>query len=257
MPGRNERDIRPSDEQYAPIASAYTTSTIHAQGSDLRRMVEVAGVAAGSLLLDVGTGTGHTGLAFAAAGASVVGLDLTRPMLVEARMLARDRGAAFDPVQGLAEVLPFATGMFDAVACRYCAHHFMDIPASIQEMGRVLRREGTLVFVDHVAPEQDEADAFINRLDWLRDPSHRREPRLSEYESWLRSSGFRIDTVEHRRELIVAGDWFARARTAPEREAEARMMLASASDYLRQTFAITDSPVSFELHVVLIRATSD
>ena len=256
MSSTPHHEIRPSDEQYSAIASAYTTSTIHAQGPDLQRMVETVGLVSEAHVLDVGTGTGHTGLAFAAHGASVVGLDLTREMLKEARSLAVSRGAAFTPVQGLAEQLPFVNGTFDVVACRYCAHHFINIPLSIREMRRVLRPNGVLVFVDHVAPERDDADDFINRLDWLRDPSHRREPRLSEYETWFRDAGLHIDSVEHRRELIVTDDWFQRARTLSEREAEARAMLASASDDLRELFAISDDPVSFELHVVLIRAAA-
>lgn len=250
------REIRRSDEHYTPIAADYVTSTIHSQGRDLRRLVEVADIGAGARLLDVGAGTGHAGLAFAPLGVEVVALDLTAAMLAQARGLASDRAATLDPVRGLAESLPFRAASFDAVVCRYCAHHFMDPAAAIAEMRRVLRTGAPLLFVDHVAPEDDEADEFVNRLDWLRDPSHRREPRLSEYEAWLVAAGLRIDIVEHFREPMVADQWFQRARTAPEREAEARSMLASASPRMRETFAISDDPVAFELHMVLVRATA-
>lgn len=249
-----DRDIRRSDEQYTPIASAYVTSAIHAQGSDLVRIVELAALPAGARLLDVGAGTGHTGLAFAATGVEVTALDMTRAMLAEATGLAETRGLSLEAVQGLAEQLPFVDGAFNGVACRYCAHHFFDLPASIREMRRVLRPGGSLVFVDHVAPENDEADLFVNRLDWLRDPSHRREPRLSEYERWLADAGLTLRTLEHFRLPIHTDDWFARARTAPEREAEARALLASASPALRDTFAITNDPQSFELWCVVLSA---
>lgn len=250
---RAERDVRRSDEQYSPIAGAYVTSAIHARGQDLPRMVELAGLPDGARLLDIGTGAGHTALAFAASGADVVGLDMTRAMLDQARGLACERAASIDAVQSYAERLPFADDTFDAVTCRYCAHHFQNNPRAIREMGRVLRPGGVLVFVDHVAPEDDEADAFVNRLDWLRDPSHNREPRLSEYERWFADAGLTIDRVEPFRETMVADEWFARARTAPDREAEARALLATALPRLRDTFAISDDPVSFELHMVLVR----
>src|SRR4051794_11291621 len=87
----NAREVRRSDEQYTPIARSYTTSAIHAHGSDLERMVAVASLAPGARLLDVGTGTGHTGLAFARHGASIVGLDMTQAMLAEARRLAAEQ----------------------------------------------------------------------------------------------------------------------------------------------------------------------
>jgi ubiquinone/menaquinone biosynthesis C-methylase UbiE len=248
------REIKRSDEHYAPIAAAYITSPIHAQGQDLGRMVELAGLSAGDLLLDVGAGTGHTALAFARHGVRAVGLDLTQAMLRQAVGLAAERELDFAPVQGLAESLPFADRAFDAVACRYCAHHFMDTRAAIIEMGRVARPGGLLVFVDHVAPEDDVADEFVNRLDWLRDPSHRREARLSEYHAWLAEAGFEVERLEHFQETMVADPWFARARTEPAREAEARAMLQAASPELRALFTIQESPLQFNLHMVLLVA---
>jgi ubiquinone/menaquinone biosynthesis C-methylase UbiE len=250
-----ERAVRRSDDHYTPIASAYVTSAIHSQGRDLARMVELAGLLPGARLLDVGTGTGHTALAFARGGADVVGLDMTQAMLAQAQALAAERGTRLDAVRSYAESLPFPAGAFDAVACRYCAHHFRDNPLAIREMGRVLRPGGRLIFVDHVAPEDDEADAFVNRLDWLRDPSHNREPRLSEYERWFADAGLTIDAIEPFREPMVADEWFARARTSPDREAEARAMLAGAGPRLRDIFTISDDPVSFELQMVIVVAS--
>lgn len=251
-PVSDERTVIRSETHYTPIAASYTTSPLHAQGADLARMVAVAGVPPGSRVLDIGTGTGHTGLAFAEAGASVVGLDLTPAMLAQALALAAQRGAHFEGVIGYAERLPFEDASFDAIACRYCAHHFLDIPAAIQEMRRVLRPGGVVIFVDHVAPEDDAADAFVNRLDWLRDPSHRREPRLSEYHAWFAAAGIPIDLVERWPLRIDLDDWFARARTTPEREAEARALLANATPDLREAFLADDD--GFSLHAVLLRA---
>jgi ubiquinone/menaquinone biosynthesis C-methylase UbiE len=256
MQATPDREIRRSDEQYTPIAADYTTSIIHSQGDDLKRLVTVSGLSSGARLLDVGAGTGHAGLAFAPLGVEVVALDMTSAMLNEAYGLAGRRDAVLDPVQGIAESLPFQSGSFDGVICRYCAHHFIDVPVAIAEMRRALRDGAPLLFVDHVAPEDDEADAFVNRLDWLRDPSHRREPRLSEYQDWFQRAGLTIETVEHFREQMVAEPWFQRARTTPDREAEARAMLAAASPDLRATFTIIDEPLAFELHMVLIRAVA-
>jgi ubiquinone/menaquinone biosynthesis C-methylase UbiE len=257
MSSQPGREIRPSDEQYTPIAADYTTSPIHSQGEDLQRMVDLADLPVGASVLDIGTGTGHTAIAFARAGARVTGLDLTRAMLTEAQRLSQERGVSLDAVQGLAESLPFESASFDAIACRFCAHHFLDVPESIREMRRVLRPGGVLMFDDHVAPEDDAADAFVNRLDWLRDPSHRREPRLSEYQQWFARVGLLVEHVELRRLRIVADQWFARARTSSERESEARSLLSGAPDTLRDLFAISDDPVAFDLHAIIVRATAE
>lgn len=255
-----QRDVIASDQQYTPIASAYVTSRIHSQGDDLPRMVALAALPVGATVLDVGAGTGHTGLAFAAAGARITALDMTEAMLEQARTLAEERGVALETVQSTAEAMPFADGVFDAVACRYCAHHFMDVPQAIREMRRVLKPGGVLVFVDHMAPEDDAGDEWVNRIDWLRDQSHRREARLSEYQGWLADVGLHLTSVERFREPMPTNQWFARARTAPEREAEARAMLTNATDAIRRQFAVTGNEPgreqAFELHMVLLRATA-
>ncbi|HUG13627.1 MAG TPA: class I SAM-dependent methyltransferase [Thermomicrobiales bacterium] len=256
MQATPKREIRRSDEHYTPIAADYTTSTIHSQGDDLGRLVPLSGVAPGARLLDVGAGTGHAGLAFQSLGVEIVALDMTAAMLSQARNLARSRGATLDPLLGMAESLPLQSATFDAVVCRYCAHHFMDVERAVNEWRRVLRPGGPLLFVDHVAPEEDEADEFVNRLDWLRDPSHHREPKLSEYRRWFATAGLAIDSIEHFRETMTVEPWFQRARTAPDRQAEARAMLAGASSDLRATFSIVDDPLAFDLHMVLIRATA-
>jgi ubiquinone/menaquinone biosynthesis C-methylase UbiE len=253
---RRQREIRRSDEQYTPIAGAYISSRIHAQGEDLPRLVELAGLTDKARLLDVGTGAGHTALAFSSSGVSVIGLDLTQAMLVQAQQLAAQRDLDFTAVRGAAELMPFQDAAFDGIACRYCAHHFVDVPASLQEMHRTLKPAGVLVFVDLIAPDDDEADEFVNYLEWLRDQSHRREARKGEYETWFHEAGFRIDHLETFSETIVVDQWFARAQTSPENEAEARRMLASATPKIRELFAISADPVAFELNVVLIRATA-
>lgn len=252
----SQREIRRSDEQYSPIAAAYTTSPIHSKGADLTRLVELAELPQEAVLLDVGTGAGHTALAFGKTGVAVVGLDLTLAMLRQARRLAAEQRAPFDAVRGLAEALPFRNAGFDGVSCRYCAHHFVDVPAAIDEMRRVLQPGGALVFVDLAAAEDDEADEFINRVEWLRDPSHHRAARMSEYERWFDAAGLRIDRLEPFKETIVLGQWFERAQTAPEREREARGLLAHASSSLSDNFAIASNPPAFDQQMVLIKATA-
>lgn len=250
------REVRRSDEQYTPIAQDYTTSRIHSRGEDLSRLVDLAGLEPDARLLDVGTGVGHTAFAFSAVGVNVVGLDLTRAMLNQAQQLAEQRALDFTAVCGVAEMLPFRDSTFDGVSCRYCAHHFVDVPASLREMRRALRPDGALVFVDLISPEDDDADTFINDLEWLRDQSHRRESRKSEHEQWFHEANLRIDSIETFTETIVVDQWFARARTSQENEAEARQMLATATPKLRAVFAISENPVSFDVHVALIRATA-
>src|SRR5579871_6546215 len=74
-------------QQFAGVAAQYTTSSVHAGGPDLAALV-AAVPPASTRILDVGCGPGHTTLAVAGRAASVVGIDLTDEMLVQARRLA-------------------------------------------------------------------------------------------------------------------------------------------------------------------------
>ena len=73
-------------------ADLYTTSAAHTDREILGRLVEIADPKVVWRVLDIGTGTGHTALAFARHVREVVGLDLTEEMLHEARKLAQERG---------------------------------------------------------------------------------------------------------------------------------------------------------------------
>jgi ubiquinone/menaquinone biosynthesis C-methylase UbiE len=76
-------------ELYGAHARAYTTSTVHAQGASLERLVAQVAPKGHELVLDVATGTGHNALSFAPHVRQVIGLDFTPVMLAEVCGLAQ------------------------------------------------------------------------------------------------------------------------------------------------------------------------
>ena len=85
---------------------------------------------------------------------------------------------------------------FEIVTCRRAAHHFIDIGRALREMTRVLKPGGRLVIDDRTVPEDDFADATLNRLDRLHDHSHVRQYRPSEWQNMLQDVGCRVETIE-------------------------------------------------------------
>ena len=118
-----------------------------------RRLVEMAGLAAGMRVLDVACGTGDIAFAAAARGAKVTGLDLTQRMVD----LARERnGACGVPVHFLVgdmSALPFPDGAFDVVTTGYGIRNVPEIPPAVREIARVLRPGGLLLSLDFNRPQ--------------------------------------------------------------------------------------------------------
>src|SRR5437764_8920190 len=120
-------DVRDS---FSKVAANYSKSTFHASSLRLQEVVDLVGPKRGDLALDVATGTGNTAFALAPHVHRVIGLDVTREMLDQARRIASERGIAnADWVIGDALRLPFQDETFDVYTVRAAPHHFADVDA--------------------------------------------------------------------------------------------------------------------------------
>ncbi len=189
MPMRDVRDqVR---RRFSDVAANYRTSKVHAVGDDLDLMVASSALKPESVILDAGCGAGHTSLAFAPRVARVIACDFTAAMLEQVETLARERGVHNVAAQ-LADVerLPFPAHSFDLVVTRYSAHHWPHPQRALAEFRRLLKPGGGLLISDIVAPEDYAQDTFLQAIELLRDPSHVRDYRLSEWTAMLAGVGF-------------------------------------------------------------------
>lgn len=140
--------------------------------------VERAGTGPGDRALDVACGSGNAAIRAAAAGADVVGVDLTPEMFGAARRNAAAAGVAVDWVEGDAEALPFADESFDVVlsvfGCMFAPRH----EVAARELGRVLAPGGRLV-VCSWTPQSAVADLMRLLMPELKpDPAAALPPPL-------------------------------------------------------------------------------
>lgn len=208
--------------QFGPNAAAYATSTVHAKGASLPRLVELAAPQPHWRVLDVATGAGHTAAAFAPHVASVVAGDLTEEMLAEAGKLAQSRGLANMRTARIeAGALPFEGGAFDLVTCRIAAHHFTEPARFVAEAARVLVTGGLFAFVDNVAPDAATLPSFpehartaaadaYNDFERARDASHVRALSLGDWLRLIGEAGLAVRHVELMRKQMQLDDWARR-----------------------------------------------
>lgn len=128
---------------YDRVAEDYDRFIERLAGPLAERLCELAEIAPGAHVLDVGCGTGvATRRAAARAGATgrVLGIDIS-PGMIEA---ARRANLQADLAVMDAERLEFETGSFDSVISLCAVLHFPSLERAIAEMYRVLKPGGTL-----------------------------------------------------------------------------------------------------------------
>jgi len=111
-------------------------------------LIEAAALRSGERVLDIACGTGivaRTAARTLGDGASVVGLDLSAPMLAVARSAATAEGVSVEWREGSAVKLPLADATFDVALCQQGLQFFPDQPTALREMWRILIPNGRLV----------------------------------------------------------------------------------------------------------------
>ena len=224
-------------KNFGPVAASYATSPGHANKEALASLVELVGPQDQDEVLDIATGAGNVALAFAPFVSRVVAFDLTPSMLAQTLETARNRGLTnVEAVQGLAENLPFEDCSFDIVMVRLAPHHYADITKGVQEMARVVRPGGKVLIVDTTVPEDDGLDREINEIEVLRDNSHVRNYRPSEWKSMVQEAGLTV--LEEQIVFYTEGfemdfdTWVERIRTPESNVVELRQRLRAASPEL-------------------------
>jgi demethylmenaquinone methyltransferase/2-methoxy-6-polyprenyl-1,4-benzoquinol methylase len=126
-----------------------------------RRAIGSLGLAEGSLVGDVGCGTGDFCVELRHKGFEVLGFDYSAGMLARARTDAT-------LVQADALALPVRTGSLDGVTSGFTLRNFVDIGLAFSETARALRSGGRVVLLDVSQPENGMLRAghslYFNRV---------------------------------------------------------------------------------------------
>jgi len=242
-------------KRFGAAAQAYLTSSAHATGADLARLTELARGLGGPVALDLGCGAGHAAYALAQGGAKVTACDLSAEMLAVVEEEAKRRGLdTLRTRQNAAERLLFADASCDLVVTRYSAHHWSYVPAALRELRRVLKPGGTLVVIDVVAPEAPVADTLLQTVELLRDPSHVRDYRVTEWSAMLEGAGFAAPVADLWSLPLEFASWVERMGTSELRAAAVRDVLSKASEEARRHFQVGEDG-SFNLDVAWLQTT--
>lgn len=178
-------------DSYGDYATIYEAIGEGAFAAALAERILAALPASPARALDLACGTGAAALVFAAACATVVGLDRSPQMLAIARAKARDRGLAITFVEadlrrlsaidwqghaqsGSASSFSLQPSSFDLITCLYDSLNYLtgdgELAAAIEAAARLLAPRGRLVFdlnSEHEFAAWDDLDQVVHDEDGL------------------------------------------------------------------------------------------
>ncbi|WP_339227633.1 class I SAM-dependent methyltransferase [Oceanobacillus sp. FSL K6-2867] len=196
-------------EVFSKNKEAYVSSSTHAGGSDLELLKEWLELKPHMVVLDIATGGGHVTKTISPYVKTVFSTDITKEMLENTAEYLSDLINTHFIIAD-AENLPFIDNYFDIVTCRIAAHHFPDAEKFIDEVQRVLNPSGKFLFIDNIAAENKHYDEFINTLEKMRDNSHVRSRKISEWKPMLEKNKLMLLKETNRKKILPYAEWVHR-----------------------------------------------
>ncbi len=245
-------------KEFSKQVSTLANATFFTDQEIIEKIKTTADLTHEMTVLDAGCGPGILTETLAPLVHKIVAYDLT-PEMVEAAE-TRCKKAELSNVEyriGTIESLPYENEHFDRVITRLVVHHLPEPSKGLEEMHRVLKKNGKLILADIISAEDPKKNALHNALEVLRDPSHTRMLPLTELEKSLEGADFTIireDSWVKKREY---SEWIA-ISNSPERVAPLKTImnaLASTGIDAGVNLRSDADTVTFEHRWVMITAS--
>jgi ubiquinone/menaquinone biosynthesis C-methylase UbiE len=184
-------------KQFTKTAEVFGNFAIATRGVEAGKLAEMVRASKSDRVIDIACGPGTLALRFALQAKWACGVDLTPAILKRAKdSAADDQITNLDFTIADAHKLPFAGGSIDIAITSYALHHMPNAAGVIAEMARAVRPGGRVGVIDIRVEESPEVSELNNRIERIRDASHTRTLRRSEFEDIFRANRLRLIGAE-------------------------------------------------------------
>ncbi|HEY4600368.1 MAG TPA: methyltransferase domain-containing protein [Cerasibacillus sp.] len=222
---------------FAENKEKYLTSSTHNNPNDLSLLVEWLQPTSNMTVLDIATGGGHVAKALSKHVKKVIASDITKEMLENtAKHLSNIDN--IDYCIADAEHLPFLDSTFDIITCRIASHHFPKPDRFIREVKRVLKPQGQFMLIDNVAPEDGLLDQFINSLEKLRDVSHVRALKISEWKKLFNENQLTLIKERKNKKKLPYDEWTKRTLKSENEINKVTDFICRASENIKSYYRV-------------------
>jgi ubiquinone/menaquinone biosynthesis C-methylase UbiE len=185
------------EEYYSKRASDYdrqksrTWKSVHGFGNEiLDEILRGLRNFENKSLLEVGVGSGRNAKPILErTNPHVVGLDLSKEMLKQAKIKLTAHKQSLDLILSDAEHLPFVDETFDAILCMSTMHYFSDQETTLKNFGKHVNKNGILIYGD-LSPHESDDIGFFETLERTISKAHARYYKASEIKKLIENNGF-------------------------------------------------------------------
>jgi SAM-dependent methyltransferase len=197
--------------EFTHQAESFNASAVANAAATVEELLTFAGPASSEQWVELACGPGIVSRRLAPQVGSVLGIDLTPAMVALARREAAAAGvenATF--AVGDATATGLDTASADGALARFAIHHLPVPGRLVEEMFRIVRPGGTIVLMDHVADPDQEAFAWAQEIERLRDPSHWASLTVERLRELGTSVGLTLEEDQLLELDLDFDDWLAR-----------------------------------------------
>ncbi|HEY7159225.1 MAG TPA: class I SAM-dependent methyltransferase [Gemmataceae bacterium] len=233
-------------------AARFERAPVQSNPAMLHRLIQVADLPSGGLVLDAGCGPGLVSETLLRAGYRVVGVDLSSEMIDRARKRCADFGArASFEQQSLFDT--FLAGPFDGAISRFVLHHTPDPMSFVRRQLELLRPGGILAVCDHTTDPDAVRAAWHQEIERGRDRTHTRNLTPGGMVDLLAAAGLTDLRLSEESYVLDFDEWFDRGTQSEDKATVRQRLLSGASARGFRPLLQDDGRVRIEGCIAIVR----